>query len=427
MESNNPIQILAIETSCDETAASLVVENDGKPEVISNIVSSQIDLHTKTGGVVPEVASRAHIESILPVIDEALTGSKLEEITHIAVTAGPGLIGSLMVGFDSAKSLAYGLDLPIVPINHIEGHIYSALTQDLNSKPQTLNSKQIQNKNDQNSKQFKELDNSNLDIVSDLEFGSSEFPLIALTASGGHTSLTLMQNHGEYQTIGETLDDAAGEAFDKVARLLGLGYPGGPIVSKLAEQYRNKNIKRQNTPRLQSGQANSKQISNSESQIQKDQGKSVKEISDGGFRLTFPRPMLSRPSFDFSFSGLKTAVLTEVKKRTANGERLTANEKKEICFAFEEATVDVLVAKTLKAAKKYKPKAVILAGGVSANKRLREVISKAMVENGFKLMLPPKDMTGDNASMIGLAAYYHIVRDELSSWDKIELDSNMKL
>ena len=338
------IKILAIETSCDETAASLVVEKDGKPEVISNIVSSQIDLHTKTGGVVPEVASRAHIESILPVIDEALAGSKLDELTHIAVTAGPGLMGSLMVGFDSAKSLAYGLGLPIIPVNHIEGHIYSAY--------------------------------------------EGEFPILSLTVSGGHTSLTNMLDHGEYQTIGETLDDAAGEAFDKVAKLLSLGYPGGPIVSKYAKIFRD----------------------------------SKKET-----KVVFPRPMLDRPGFDFSFSGLKTSVLTHVKKLTVSSYQLTAADKEEICFAFEKAAVEVLVLKALKAAKQYKPKAVILAGGVSANRRLQEVLKKTMKENGYELFLPPKDMTGDNAAMIGLAAYYHIVRGDVSSWDKLELNSNMKL
>jgi len=517
-ENQNPIRILAIETSCDETAVAVIcdchsefISESHRPQnksrmtktpcILSNVVSSQIDLHTKTGGVVPEVASRAHLEAIIPVIQEALlqasaTSSQchsqldrestnvglrpqghfsgdlrrddnlkelptnlLSEITHIAVTAGPGLIGSLMIGFDSAKSLAYGLDLPIVPVNHIEGHIYSALVQNTNSKSQALNSKQIQNINDQNSKQFGKLENSNLDIVSpacrqgrDLVFGSLEFPLIALTVSGGHTSLTLMADHGKYQTIGETLDDAAGEAFDKVAKLLNLGYPGGPIVSEFASKYRHKNNKKQEIHSKDPFGANSKQITNSKNNFLE-----AKHLKANGC-IQFPRPMLDRPDFDFSFSGLKTSVLTEVKRRLVNKKELSKSEKEEICFAFEEAVADVLVSKTLKAAKKYKPKAVILAGGVAANNRLRKELKRRLLEmtkdkyqvsnkisnskslnqnqcksvkkisdGKLRLSFPPKDMTGDNAAMIGLAAYYHIKRGKISTWDKIELDSNMKL
>ena len=376
------INILAIETSCDETSASIIEVEYSKseirtPKISSNIVSSQIDLHAKTGGVVPEVASRAHLESILPVIKEALRQEKLEDITHIAVTAGPGLIGSLLVGFNTAKALAYSLNLPIIPINHIEGHIYSA-------------------------------------FGGESPISNFQFPIIALTVSGGHTSLTLMKDHGVYENVGQTLDDAAGEAFDKVAKLLELGYPGGPVVSKFANKFRD--------------------------EVKSEKSK-VKSIE-------FPRPIINDGTFNFSFSGLKTAVLTYVKKLSDKGKRLTDNDKLEICYAFEEAAVDVLVTKTLKAAEKYQPKAVILAGGVAANKHLRERLAEEVKNlnschselvsesqnnltiqqyNNIELLVPPITLCGDNAAMIGLAAYYHILKNDIKTWDQISVDSNLKL
>lgn len=350
---------MAIETSCDETAAAVIgVEND-RPVVLSNIISSSADLHAKTGGIVPEVASRAHMEAMMPVVEEALDQAKLkiENITHIAATNGPGLIGSLLVGFNAAKTIAYARDLPFIPINHIEGHIYSAFSRESN--------------------------------ISNLK--SKIFPILALTVSGGHTSLTMMKDHGKYETIGETIDDAAGEAFDKVAKLLGLGYPGGPIVSKFASKFRDK--------------ASSYQLS----------------------AISFPRPLLNKPNFDFSFSGLKTAVLTQVLKLKAKSSKLTASQKQEICFAFEEAAVDVLTTKTVRAARKYKPRAVILAGGVAANKRLREALSYQLSAAGFKLFVPPIELCGDNAAMIGLAAYYHIVKNNIPELFSTTVDSNTAL
>jgi len=233
--SNKEIKILAIETSCDETAAAVIGEKDDRPMILSNIVSSQVDMHAKTGGVVPEVASRAHMEAMIPVIEEALReenlNSKLKidnclkDITHIAITVGPGLIGSLLVGFNTAKSLAYALNIPIIPINHIEGHIYSAFTEKFSIiNNQFLNKSQI----------------NNFQKAGSYKLTPESFPILALTVSGGHTSLTLVKDHGVYENIGSTLDDAAGEAFDKVAKLLGLGYPGGPAVSKIAAAYREK-------------------------------------------------------------------------------------------------------------------------------------------------------------------------------------------
>lgn len=359
------IKILAIESSCDETAASVIGVENGQPKILSSIVSSQVDLHALTGGVVPEVASRAHVEAIVPVIAEALLGGQKsekpdfqeaikilqDEIDYIAVTSGPGLIGSILVGFNAAKTLGFALDKPIVPINHIEGHIYS--------------------------------------VFSD-KSAKIEFPIISLTVSGGHTSLTLIKNHGEYETLGETIDDAAGEAFDKVAKLLCLGYPGGPIVSKYAGQFREKSIKSE---------------------------------------IIFPRPILNDGTFNFSFSGLKTSVLQKViDLKKEHGNDLSDEIKQEVCAAFEDAVVDVLVTKTLKAVGRYEPKAVILAGGVAANRRLRgELESKINSKKSVDFLVPPMNLCGDNAAMIGLAACYHILRNDVSTWQNIEVDSNLEL
>ncbi|MEI8143314.1 MAG: tRNA (adenosine(37)-N6)-threonylcarbamoyltransferase complex transferase subunit TsaD [Candidatus Berkelbacteria bacterium] len=451
----NNIRILAIESSCDETAAAVIEEIDGKPVVLSNIISSQVDLHALTGGVVPEVASRAHVEAIVPVITESLVNSKsqtpntkeiscsnslniknsnlgivsdldisasdlLNGVTHIAVTAGPGLIGSLLVGFNAAKTISYALNLPIVPVNHIEGHIYSALAG-ANPKSQTPNTKEISSSNSLNIK------NSNLDIVSDLELSASYFPLISLTVSGGHTSITLMEDHGVYETLGETLDDAVGEAYDKVAKLLGLGYPGGPIVSKYASEFRNKILNPKSETRNKSQNQNSKSERN------------PKEIHNSLFiihnlSIVFPRPLLRDDTFNFSFSGLKTAVLYQVKKiilekDLASSAEISTEIKQEICCAFEDAVAEVLSSKLSKAIAKYSPKTVVFAGGVSANSYLRgrlgETVTSASPSITF--LSPERAMTGDNAAMIGLAAYYHIKRGDVKKWDEIKVDSNWEL
>jgi N6-L-threonylcarbamoyladenine synthase len=389
------IKILAIETSCDETAAAVIcganensnieIRNSKQiqnsklkyPKVLSNVVSSQIDLHAKTGGVVPEVASRAHMEAIIPVVEEALSvaKNKIDDITHVAVTAGPGLIGSLLVGFNTAKALAYSLHLPLIPINHIEGHIYSAMPARVESQKSVKSKVQ-----------------------------GIKFPILALTVSGGHTSLTLVEKHLKYKTLGQTIDDAAGEAFDKVAKLLGLGYPGGPEVSEFASKYRNKVESR----------------------------KSIKSKVQG---IEFPRPLINHPNFDFSFSGLKTAVLTHVLKLKTKSSGLAASQKEEVCFAFEEAAVDVLATKTMRAAREFRPKGIILAGGVAANGRLREELKARIekynseVEEKFKMnfYLPGPGMSGDNAAMIGLAAYYHIIEGEKGDWRKSEISANLQI
>ncbi|OQA04809.1 MAG: tRNA N6-adenosine threonylcarbamoyltransferase [bacterium ADurb.Bin400] len=382
--------ILAVESSCDETAAAIVTQNhEGKITIVSSLVSSQADLHAKTGGVVPEVASRAHMEAIIPVISGALNlaAGRLNNneslpdnitdqdqraisflhsaVTHIAVTSGPGLIGSLLVGFNAAKALTYATNKPLIPIHHIEGHLYSALCAD---------------------------GRAGEDRRFEMECGGDfKFPLLALVVSGGHTSLILMREHGQYQVIGQTLDDAAGEAFDKVAKLLDLGYPGGPVVSRVANEHRER-----------SQDANS---------------------------LVFPRPLINERNYNFSFSGLKTAVLKKVRDISGLEGSLTDDTKARIAAAFEDAVVDVLVAKTLRAAEEFGPKTIVLAGGVAANKQLRSRLEASVGHNhpDVDLRIPPLSLCGDNAAMIGLAALHRLETKADNSWKEAAIDSNLEL
>ena len=346
--------ILAIETSCDETAASVVEGKGNMITVLSNIVSSQIDIHRKYGGVVPEVAAREHVLNILPVINEALekAGIKKEDaskkIKAIAVSQGPGLITSLLTGIETAKSLAYAWNIPIIPINHIEGHIYSNFINDAPSK--------------------------------------KDFPAIILTVSGGHTMLVLMKDHGKFTTIGETRDDATGEAFDKAAKLLGVGYPGGPEISRIASEFN--------------------------------------AVAVGENKISLPRPMIYSPDFDFSFSGLKTAIRYEIEKDAD-----FQNHLPEYCHEFQQAVIDVLIHKTIKAAEKYKAKSVFLSGGVSANRELRiqfETAVKEKLEN-TKFKVPDLKYTTDNATMIATAGYYRALNKKFTPWQKIKVDCNLEL
>lgn len=337
--------ILGIETSCDETAASVIKGRGEKINVLSNIISSQINIHKKYGGVVPEVAAREHVLNILPVINEALEKAKIKKIDAIAVSVGPGLITSLIVGIETAKVLSYVWNVPVIGINHVEGHVYANF-----------------------------IDNNLI-----------EFPAVVLTVSGGHTMLVLMKDHGKYKTIGETRDDAAGEAFDKAAKLMGLGYPGGPEISKYSEKFKNKNLKN---------------------------------------KIQLPRPMINSGDFDFSFSGLKTALMYELKK--------DKNWKKKIpqyCAEFQQASIDVLISKTIKASKKYNAKTVMLTGGVAANKELREQL-KEKVESkldGVKFNMPALEHTTDNAVMIAVAGYYKSLKKDFTPWQKLKVDCNLEL
>jgi len=318
-----PVRILGIETSCDETAAA-VVEN-GRT-ILSSVVASQIAIHAQYGGVFPEVASRQHIQVIYPVVHEALEQAhlSLNEIDAIAVTRGPGLPGSLVIGFNMAKGLALATNKPLIGINHLEGHIYSAwlIPGDSDTTPP-----------------------------------EPQFPLLALLVSGGHTELILMSQHLTYQRLGGTLDDAAGEAFDKVGRLLGLSYPGGPAIQEAA---RNGNPS----------------------------------------AFPFPRARLEG-TWDFSFSGLKTAVLRTVQDLQKNGHNLPLAD---LAASFQAAVVETLVTKTLQAARTYKVREVLVAGGVSANQALRRAFQE---QHEFRVHFPPPYLCTDNAAMIAAAGFFH--------------------
>lgn len=326
-------RILAIETSCDETAAAVV--EDGH-RVLSNIVATQIDLHRRFGGVFPEVASRQHVLAIQPVIAQALSEAGIEHVSAldaIAVTHGPGLAGSLLVGVNAAKGLALASGLPLLPINHLEGHVYS---------------------------NWLDTGRDGLSPVSD------DFPVLVLIVSGGHTELVLMGGHGQYQRLGGTLDDAAGEAFDKVARLLAIGFPGGPAIEQTAQ---------------------------------------------GGDAARYPLPRGLRHAadhrFDFSFSGLKTAVLHLTQDLAAEGLDLHAPPlAADIAASFQQAVVDVLVDKTADAAQAHGVKRVCICGGVSANTALRMSAARRFERMGIAFSIPPFAFCTDNAAMIGAAAFY---------------------
>ena len=333
--------ILAIESSCDETSVAIV--KNGR-EVLSNVISSQIDIHRTFGGVVPEIASRKHIEVIDIVLDEALeqANKTLNDIDAIAVTYGPGLVGALLVGVSYAKSLAYTLKKPLIPVHHIEGHIYANYIENKELEP----------------------------------------PFISLVISGGHTHIVYVEDYGKFKILGKTRDDACGEAFDKVARTIGLKYPGGPEIDKLAK------------------------------------------LGDK-FAIDLPRVMIDTDDYDFSFSGLKSAVLNFVNKSNMTN---TPFKKEDLAASFQQAIADVLVFKTIKACKENNLNVLTLAGGVSANSFLRESIQNACDKENIKLYIPSLKLCTDNAGMIGCAGYFEYLKGnfanlELNAYPNLKLDN----
>ena len=323
------IYILAIESSCDETSVAVV--KNGK-EILSNIVASQINSHKRFGGVVPEVASRHHVEQIISCIELALGEAKVEidELTAVAVTYGPGLVGSLLIGITAAKAFAWANSLPLIPVNHMAGHIYAS--------------------------QFVQ---------------EMRFPLMALLVSGGHTELVYMPKHGEFEIIGETRDDAAGEAYDKIGRVLGLTYPSGKEIDELAHQ--------------------------------------------GHDTYHFPRGMIKEDNFDFSFSGLKSSVINMVHNAKQRDETLSDVD---LAASFQQSVIDVLVDKTIRACKEYDVKQLIVAGGVAANKGLRTALNTEINNQlpHVELVIPPISLCGDNAAMIGAAAYVEWQKGHFADW-----------
>jgi len=373
--------ILGIESSCDDTSVALVRADEGGFEILAEKTASQIEVHKKYGGVVPEIAGRCHAENISPLIEEVVNhltpnpspckGDGKFRPDVIAVTSGPGLITGLLVGVEAAKTLSYLWNIPIVSVNHIEGHIHSV-----------------------------EIPNSKIQDTNKYPISNIQYPALALIASGGHTELILMKEHGHYTRVGATKDDAAGECFDKVAKLLGFDYPGGPKISKFALE----------------GNPNA---------------------------IKFPRPMLNEDNLDFSFAGLKTSALYWLRDHELSAmnvnpiqmpagifgtqkEGVTIND---FCASFEQAIIDVLVGKTLKAVEQFKPKTVILGGGVAANNKLRETLTQTITSQTkiSNIQYPISQYCMDNAAMIAIAGYYKAIKKDFTSWDKITADPNWKI
>lgn len=338
-KSEEDVYILAIESSCDETAAAVV--KNGR-EVLSNVISSQIALHTLYGGVVPEIASRKHIEKINQVISAALdeAGMTLDEITAVAVTYGPGLVGALLVGVAEAKAIAYAAKKPLVGVHHIEGHVSANF----------------------------------------IEHPDLEPPFVCLIVSGGHTHLVIVKDYGEFEIIGRTMDDAAGEAFDKVARAVGLGYPGGPKVDKAAKE-------------------------------------------GNPHAMEFPRAKVGGSAYDFSFSGMKSAVLNYINQAGMKGETICVPD---LAASFQNAVVDVLVSRAVAAAKEYGYDNLAIAGGVASNSALRAGMKEACEKAGIQFYYPSPIFCTDNAAMIGAAGYYEYINGARAGWD-LNAVPNLKL
>lgn len=405
--------IFSIETSCDETAiAILEFKKNGDFEVLANQISSQIKIHAEWGGIVPNLAAREHAKNLLPVIQQTLKEANLDlkQIDLFSVTQGPGLIPALLLGTNVAKTLSYFYQKPLIGVHHIEGHIYSNFINknqgSVRKSRNTLLSK-VQGKTEQPNEVYSRINrarNEGFDKEICQNCSSFEFPILNLVVSGGHTQLILMKNHLQYEIIGETQDDAVGEAYDKVAKILGFEYPGGPIISAQATEAE-------------------KMVKN-------------KAINKKYLEIKFPRPMLQNPNLNFSFSGLKTAVLyfyQKLEKENHTKEEWTIWNKF-IAKAFQDAVVDVLKNKTLKAIKKHNPKTVLLSGGVSANNKILETLKKELKITYPKIVFnsPEKALCGDNAVMIGVAGiarylYSKNKKTFQTNWKDLEASSSLKL
>ena len=336
---NKDVKILAIESSCDETAAAVV--KNGR-DVLSNIIASQIDIHTLYGGVVPEIASRKHMEKINQVIETALEEAKcqLNDIDAIGVTYGPGLVGALLVGVSAAKAISFASGIPLVGVHHIEGHISANYIQNKELEP----------------------------------------PFVCIVVSGGHTHLVIVNDYGKYEVIGRTRDDAAGEAFDKVARAIGLGYPGGPKIDRIAKE-------------------------------------------GNPFAIEFPRAKIEGSEYDFSFSGLKSAVLNYINGCKMKNEEINTAD---VAASFQQSVVDVIVERAVGAAKKLGMNKLAIAGGVASNSAIRKALTERCEKEGIKFYSPSPILCTDNAAMIGAAAYYEYINGVRSGWD-LNAVPNLKL
>jgi len=453
------MKILAIESSCDDSGITILENNDkdGQPKILADLISSQIKIHAKWGGVVPMLAKREHQKNLVPLLKKALQknpnnqipipneipNSKIQtlqkilerepellkkllpflqkhqkpNIDYIAITHGPGLEPALWVGVNLARALSFIWNLPILPINHIEGHIIANLI------PSEKISKIF-------NFQFFPIRKSESRICDDFVIGTifNEnkklktrdqklfFPAMCLVVSGGHTQLILIKKLGEYEIIGETRDDAAGEAFDKVAKMLGLGYPGGPIISQLTDKWKSQIS-------ISNFQTNTKsKIQNNHPDTQSLNHLITKSLNP----FSFPRPMMNSGDFDFSFSGLKTAVLYTLQKM-AKAQIKKATPA--IAAAFQQAVVDVLVQKTINSAKKYETKSIWLSGGVAANQALRQSLKQKAQENNFNFMTPPSVYCADNATMIALAAFYQLRQNRAKeiSWQDLKAEPNLRI
>ena len=370
------MKILGIETSCDETAAAVVEGTaiDRKVIVLSQAVASSQEFHQNTGGIVPEVAARKHIEVLLPVLSEALHKTHLQDIDAIAVTVGPGLSGSLLVGVETARVLALVWGKPLLAVNHLVAHLYANWIEDREHRAKSIKHKGM-------------LGGSNR---------IPAFPAIGLVVSGGHTDLVLMHSHEEIERLGSTRDDAAGEAFDKIARMLGLAYPGGPAIAAEAEKFKIQNSK---------------------------------------FKISLPRPMIDSEDYDYSFSGLKTAVMRQLSGRKPSGQLVQA-----IAQEAQEAICEVLITKLSRAINEYRPKSVLVAGGVAANRRLRQRLKFEIPSKGatpkvgqagrrnlkfeIALFIPPVELCTDNAASVAASAFY---RFSPTPWKRVAIDPGLTI